>query len=155
MTSRGFRNVSAVLCIVGLLITCSAVSAGADVTKAGRIQERVNHYLAEIPGSRQVSANRILVPGGEMTVGLSVRRACSYEWLCTWKYDNGFDQINYHQCGTYALPNWVGRGGYENNQTTGTYTEFDRLDRSAVRVSYAYDFFDNMDWTPIWYIEVC
>jgi hypothetical protein len=153
--SRGLRKIFAVLCMAGLLVTCGVVSASAGVAKAERVQERVNRYLAEIPGSRQVSANKILIPGGELNVGLAKRRGCSYGWLCTWKYDNGFDEIDYYYCGRYSLPNWIGRGGYENNQTTNTYAEFDRRDGSAVRVSYAYDFYDNMDWTPIWYVEVC
>ncbi|WET76827.1 hypothetical protein P3102_22245 [Amycolatopsis sp. QT-25] len=150
-----FATVLAALTTTAVLFPAAPASADVGAVKARQIQERVDRYLAAIPDSRQVAPGRLAIPGGELTVGDTERQACRHGWLCTWKYDNGFDKINYYRCGTYPLPNWVGRGGFENSQTDNTYTAFKRADGSVVRASYAYDFYDDMDWTPVWHVLVC
>lgn len=148
------RTLLAVVLLIGAALTGTATAADAGTPAAQ--QQRIDRYLAAIPGSHQVSADRISIPGGYLTVGSAVRKPCSPGWLCVWKYDNGFDSAQYYFCGTYALDNWVGYGGLENNQTEGTVSLFKDKNKKTLWKSVAYDFHnDVVYWTPIYYITPC
>ncbi|MGW4064865.1 hypothetical protein ACWEGE_41720 [Amycolatopsis sp. NPDC004747] len=149
------RRFVVLVCLAATAVFGVGTPALADTTK---LQHRVDEYLASIPGSRQVAANRIAIPGGELTLG--AKRGCSREWLCLWKYDNGFDSVSYFVCGTYPLRNWIGWGGLENNQTTGTVARFENRAQETLFTSTAYEFrdtprFDGVYWTPVWYVTPC
>ncbi|UOZ05574.1 hypothetical protein [Amycolatopsis sp. WQ 127309] len=140
--------------MIGALLVGTTETAGAGM--ADLKQNRIDRYLSEISGSYQISADRISIPGGYMTVGSAVRKPCSQGWLCVWKYDNGFDSKQYYRCGTYALKNWIGYGGLENNQTEGTVSLFQDQNKKTLWKSVAYDFHnDVVYWTPIYYITPC
>ena len=154
MRSRAIRTLLTISATVGALLAGTAATAGADPSSP--LQDRVDRYLAGIPGSHQVAADQISIPGGYLTVGSAVRKPCSRGWLCVWKYDNGFDSAQYYYCGTYALNNWIGYGGLENNQTEGTVSLFQDKNKKTLWKSVAYDFHDDVvNWTPIYYITPC
>ncbi|WP_086840067.1 hypothetical protein [Amycolatopsis kentuckyensis] len=154
MHSRAIRLLLTISATAGALLAGTAATADAD--PGSPLQNRVDRYLAEIPGSHQVAADKISIPGGYLTVGSAVRKACTPDWLCVWKYDNGFDSAEYYYCGTYALHNWIGYGGLENNQTEGTVSLFQDENKKTLWKSVAYDFHNHVVyWTPIYYITPC
>ncbi|PVE13074.1 hypothetical protein [Streptomyces scopuliridis] len=146
--------------------TAQTQRAGLTPAQAGELQDRVDGYLAEEPGSRQVSANRIAIEGGDLVVaapgqryardlagpGVSGRApaACAYGHLCLYKPG---DSRDYYRCGTYSLP-WVGDGTFNNNQTRGTTAKFLNSDRSVRWTSRAPQT-GTATWTQVYYVVPC
>ncbi|WP_030673207.1 hypothetical protein [Streptomyces rimosus] len=148
-----------------------AQRAGLTDAQAGRLQAQVDTYVAEL-GGKQVSANKILVPGGSMVVRAPgqayardladrtkapIKPVCDYGHLCGWANGtggngNGFD---YYHCGYYQLPNLVGNGTWGNNQTPGTVGRFYNKDGSERwNTGPAYSS-GTANWTPVWYARPC
>jgi hypothetical protein len=96
-------------------------------------------------------------PGGEYT--------CEYATLCAWAWDTSRDKwkiFHLYNCHKYALSNWVGSGGFNNNQTRGTVARFYGQNGSTqvVPASTAPDirsvYRGNFDgWNPVWFIRNC
>ncbi|MFJ1580064.1 hypothetical protein [Streptomyces sp. NPDC088182] len=140
--------------------------AGLTPAQASELQGRVDGYLAEEPGGRQVSANRIATRGGDLVVtapgqryardlagpGASGRApaACAYGHLCLYRPG---DSRDYYRCGTYSLP-WVGDGTFNNNQTRGTTARFLNSDRSIRWTSRAPQT-GTATWTGVFYVVPC
>ncbi|MFE4372242.1 hypothetical protein ACFRMN_29235 [Streptomyces sp. NPDC056835] len=140
--------------------------AGLTPAQAGELQDRVDGYLAEEPGSRQVSANRIATEGGDLVVAAPGQRyardlagagasgrapaACAYGHLCLYRPG---DSRDYYRCGTYSLP-WVGDGTFNNNQTRGTTARFLNSDRSVRWTSRAPQT-GTATWTGVYYVVPC
>ncbi|WP_121392777.1 hypothetical protein [Actinokineospora cianjurensis] len=151
-----FRILCVALVAVATMVVGSALPAGAAPGQDA-LQARANRYLAEFPGSVQTSPTTIRIPGGELRLGTGETRApkpCSFDWLCLWAYDSN-DSVAYYYCGTYALPNWVGNGALENNQSTGTISRFKNSSQQTLWTSTAYDFLPSVNWTPVWYVTPC
>jgi hypothetical protein len=156
MLSRIFRISCAALIAVTAMVIGGAVPAGAT-PEQDALQARADRYLAEFPGSEQTSPTTIRIPGGEIRLGTGDARAplpCASGWLCLWAYDSD-DSVQYYYCGTYALPNWVGDGALENNQTEGTVARFKNNNQETLWTSTAYDFRESVNWTPVWYVTPC
>jgi hypothetical protein len=107
----------------------------------------VDGYLAKTGGT-QVSANRVLLPGGagDIVVAAPGQReavdlagpaatpdahGCGYGYLRLYvDVDVDVDvnykstRLDYYDCGTYDLPGWQQPGSWVNNQTTGTVAHF-------------------------------
>ncbi|MFB6980631.1 hypothetical protein [Streptomyces scopuliridis] len=146
--------------------TAQTQRAGLTPAQAGELQDRVDGYLAEEPGSRQLSANRIAIEGGDLVVAAPGQRyardlagpgasgrapaACAYGHLCLYKPG---DSRDYYRCGTYSLP-WTGDGTFNNNQTRGTTAKFLNSDRSVRWTSTAPQT-GTATWTQVYYVVPC
>ncbi|MFJ2177779.1 hypothetical protein ACIOHE_33420 [Streptomyces sp. NPDC087851] len=140
--------------------------AGLTHDQAASLQERVDGYLGRLAGSRQVSANKITMPGGDVTVAAPGRRsardlalppvsnrlpaACGSGHLCLYR---GGDTLDYYRCGTYSL-SWTGDGTFNNNQTRNTRARFLNSDRSE-RWSHVAPGTGTASWTPVYYVVPC
>ncbi|MFD7226415.1 hypothetical protein [Streptomyces sp. NPDC056730] len=140
--------------------------AGLTPAQAGELQDRVDGHLAEEPGSRQVSANRIATEGGDLVVAAPGQRyardlagpgasgrapaACASGHLCLYRPG---DSRDYYRCGTYSLP-WVGDGTFNNNQTRGTTARFLNSDRGIRWTSRAPQT-GTATWTGVFYVVPC
>ena len=114
-TRRPFWRTALLLMIaVGALVTspiaASAASAApAPDQQAVHLQQKVANYLAKHPDWRQVSPNKMTIPGGTMTVAAPGDQAnVGYPWGCANGhlciidgYGNYFD---YFYCGFYSFP---------------------------------------------------
>ncbi|MEV7423229.1 hypothetical protein [Streptomyces sp. NPDC091212] len=140
--------------------------AGLTPAQAGELQAEVDGYLAREEGSRQISANRIAVPGGELTVAApgqgfahdlaspaarsALPAACGYGHLCLYR---GGDVLDFFRCGTYNMP-WTGDGTFNNNQTSGTVARFlnsNRTERWSSRAPQT----GTATWTQVYYVVPC
>ncbi|MEV7090001.1 hypothetical protein AB0O07_29650 [Streptomyces sp. NPDC093085] len=140
--------------------------AGLTPGQGAALQGRVDGYLSRLAGGRQVSANRIEMPGGEITVGAPGQRsardlalppvsgalpaACRSGHLCLYR---GSDSLDYYRCGTYNLT-WTGDGTFNNNQTRGTRARFLNFDK-VERWSSAAPETGTATWTPVYYVVPC
>ncbi|MFJ2114325.1 hypothetical protein ACIOEX_20940 [Streptomyces sp. NPDC087850] len=141
--------------------------AGLTADQAGELQGRVDRYLARLEGGEQVSANRIALPGGDLTVAApgqpSARdlaspaasgrlpAACARGYLCLTR---GGDRMDLYRCGTYSMP-WTGDGTFENNQSSGTRARFLNSDRSVRYITDPAYSQGTVTWTPIYYVVPC
>ncbi|MEN2416707.1 hypothetical protein AABB02_01200 [Streptomyces rimosus] len=149
-----------------------ARQAGLTGTQSAQLQAQVDGYVADL-GGKQVSANKILVPGGSMVVRApgqkyahdlaagpakgDIKPACSYGHLCGWANGAGGNgnSFDYYRCGYYQLPNLVGDGTWVNNQTPGTVGRFYNRDGSERwNTGGAYSS-GTASWTPVWYARPC
>ncbi|KOG51189.1 hypothetical protein ADK76_37210 [Streptomyces griseoflavus] len=140
--------------------------AGLTAAQAGRLQAQVDSCVAE-SGGEQVSANKVLVPGGSLVIrapgqayardlaGRSkapVKPACPYGHLCIWANGNAFD---YYACGYFHLPDLVGNGTWVNNQAPGTVARFSSMaGRELWNTGPAYSS-GTADWTLVGYVRPC
>ncbi|GAA4692869.1 hypothetical protein APR04_002167 [Promicromonospora umidemergens] len=96
-------------------------------------------------------------PGGEYT--------CEYATLCAWAWDTSHDKwkiFHLYNCHKYALSNWIGNGGFNNNQTRGTVARFYGQNGSTqvAPASTAYEIRsvnrgDFGGWSPVWFVRNC
>ena len=156
MPSRGaLAAVAAVAALVASPALAGAASASAPA--ANRLQQKVDGYLAAHPGTRQISANRIAIPGGSLTFAApgsdaaSPALSCGSGHLCI--KDGTGETYDYYYCGYYSFDG-VGDGTFNNNQTSGTVAKFYNSDGSLRWTDTAKDT-GTASWTPVYYIRPC
>lgn len=145
--------VAALVCAPALAGTAAAAPAASS--KSAGTQSTVKEYLAVYPGSRQVSANKLLIPGGSLTLAtagvVSPALACGSGHLCI-KDGNG-NTYDYYYCGYYSFYG-LGNGTFNNNQTSGTVAKFYNSDGS-LRWTNTAKYSGTASWTPVFYIRPC
>ncbi|MGC4767483.1 hypothetical protein ACLQ25_00660 [Micromonospora sp. DT44] len=153
--------------------TRQALSAGLSRTQANGLQGKIDNYV-QTYGGRQISANQVdfdgglytaTVPGEPAVRNLSAAAAsvdhCTgaaplYSgWFCAYR-SAGFqgDQLQWYNCGRYNMP-WAGTGSWINNQSDNTDAYLLNRNLSVVVQSFAYDASLSVNWTPVWYVDVC
>lgn len=79
--------------------------------------------------------------------------SCSYGYICG-RAANG-NSFAYTKCGVvYTLPNLVGDGPVNNNQTPGTLATFYDINGDLYDWTYAPEQYST-NWTPYWYAIAC
>ncbi|MFD9302939.1 hypothetical protein ACFWCB_09675 [Streptomyces sp. NPDC060048] len=141
-----------------------ARAAGLTSAQAGRLQNKVDAYLADHTGSRQISANKLATEFGTVTVSApgqaqardlaapGVALACGNGHLCI--TDGLGYYYDYYYCGLYNF-NGVGIGSFNNNQTWGTKAWFYNSDRTIRFYHTAKGSSSNVDWSPVYFIKPC
>ncbi|RSS52925.1 hypothetical protein [Streptomyces sp. WAC06614] len=132
-----------------------ARTAGLTAAEAGALQAEVDAVLARQPGTRQISANRLSMPGGTVTLpapgALGAPLACANGHLCI--TDGQGRNYDYYHCGYYDF--WgVGDGTFNNNQTWGTRARFYNENGSERWSNVAKDT-GTASWTPVFHIRPC
>lgn len=132
-------------------------AAGLTATQADKLQDRVEEYVTSHKGARQVAADKVAIPGGDVTLAVpgttpgTTAISCSSGWLCI--QDGYGDRYNYYYCGYYDF--WgIGDGVFNNNQTWGTVAKFYNRDGSLRWTNTAKDT-GTASWTPVWHIRPC
>lgn len=157
--------VAALMLGLALTSTASAAPAALHATthskpkfkgdQAAQLQRKIDTYLDEHPGARQVT---IEIPGGQMTMSVSgdedasLLLACSYKWLCI--QDGRGINYSYFNCGLYSFPG-VGTGPFNNNQTPGTVARFLGSNSSDQLFTSTAPGQGTANWTPVYYIRPC
>ncbi|MEU6539019.1 hypothetical protein [Streptomyces sp. NPDC047000] len=132
-------------------------SAASGAVQATQLQLQVNSYLATHPGTHQISANKIAIPGGSVTLAaagtntVSPAISCGSGHLCI--QDGTGATYDYYYCGYYSFDG-VGDGTFNNNQTSGTVAKFYNSDGSLRWTNTAKDT-GTASWTPVYYIRPC
>ena len=155
------RRVLAAVALVTVALTMTAGTAAATPDRAG--SEPVAQRGAAISTA---AAEPTMWPPAERVAWYNdgVRHNnsadCVRGLLCLDVVDptrNTYKVFYLRRCTTRALHNFYGTGIPEfiNNQTPGTVTRF--LDRNGrvLFTSTAYNVGVKIDWTPVWYIDVC
>ncbi|WP_129786957.1 hypothetical protein [Promicromonospora panici] len=116
---------------------------------------------AEVGGDFGITA----VPTISPTVAVSYANpgqqyGCEYGTMCAWAWDtsqNKWKIFHLYNCRTYALSNWIGDGGWDNNQTTGTVARFYGSNGSTqvLSPSTAFERRHPISWNPVYYIRNC
>lgn len=143
-----------------------AKRAGLSAQERASLQKQVDQVLAHYPKGKQVSANKVQLNGGSVTLrapgqkvahnladGFKAKSAytCNYGHLCMTVHGHIKD---FWKCQTWKLYNWTGDGVFVNNQTPGTVARFYNQDGSQRWSSTAYER-GTATWDPIWKIKVC
>ncbi|MFK0174049.1 hypothetical protein ACIQU5_35300 [Streptomyces sp. NPDC090306] len=155
------RRVLATLASAAIL-AASPVLAGAATAASGPagtalLQQQVNGYVAAHPGTHQISANKVAIPGGSVTLAApgnseaSAALACANGHLCI--QDGTGDVYDYYYCGYYSFDG-IGDGTFNNNQTSGTTARFYNSNGSLRWYNTAKDT-GTASWTPVYYIRPC
>jgi hypothetical protein len=151
--------------------SAQAQKAGLSSAQAEHLQTEVDGYVAKTGGT-QVSANKILIPGGDMVVrapgqkvaqdladpsAISPKLTCAYGHLCGAADGAGGNgaTFDYYYCGYYELPGLVGDGHWINNQTSGTVAYFYNSDGSFRWATGGAYSTGTASWTPVWYVSPC
>ncbi|QXE39361.1 hypothetical protein KQY30_23355 [Streptomyces sp. GMY02] len=148
--------VAAMALVLGQLAVGSASAAPA--VEASKLQQKIDRYVDTHPGTEQISANKVRIPGGTLTVavpGTTPRTAaapsCSHGWLCI--QDGLGDYYDYYDCGYYEF--WgIGDGTFNNDQTSGTVARFYNSDGTQRWSNTAKDT-GTASWSPVYYIRPC
>jgi hypothetical protein len=80
---------------------------------------------------------------------------CSYGHLCGVADGAGGNgqSFDFYQCGTYPLPNLIGDGHFNNNQTPGTTAVFHKADGTSWSTTAPEQ--GTASWTPVQSVTVC
>ncbi|HZG06661.1 MAG TPA: hypothetical protein VE546_24365 [Streptomyces sp.] len=126
-------------------------------TQAAQLQERVENYLDKHSEARRISADKLSIPGGTVTLaapGTNVGTtaiSCSSGWLCI--QDGYGDRYDYYYCGYYDF--WgLGDGVFNNNQSSGTVARFYNNNGTLRWTNTAKDT-GTASWTPVYHIRPC
>ncbi|MEV6674294.1 peptidase inhibitor family I36 protein [Streptomyces sp. NPDC051162] len=154
-----------------------AEHAGLTGAQSVALQKDVDRYVAQT-GGKQVSANRIDVPGGFVLVAVPGEKYardlrtttrpksaadCDYLNFCGWPQANYEGTVWEHSsCNFYwEIPNgWNSGGSWWNNQSSGTVARMYNKSKHLVFQTKpaqvnggSYDAHGN--WHPVWYVKVC
>jgi len=161
MSSR--KTLSTVAAAAALLVCPALAGAASAAPSSGHtdhLQQRVDHYLAAHPGSHQISADKIAIRGGVLTLAPAHRStattaspalSCASGHLCI--QDGLGDVYDFYYCGYYDFDG-VGDGTFNNNQTSGTVAKFYNSDGSLRWTNTAKDT-GTASWTPVYHIRPC
>ncbi|MBW5485037.1 hypothetical protein [Streptomyces bambusae] len=132
-----------------------AKAAGLTTSQAAELQAEVDSVLAQQPGTRQIGANKLSMPGGTLTLpapgSLGAALACDNGHLCI--TDGQGKNYDYYYCGYYDF--WgIGNGTFNNNQTWGTRARFYNENGSERWSNVAKDT-GTASWTPVYHIRPC
>ncbi len=145
------RELAATLLAAGTLITGSAVALTGPAFAAG-------HAKSSPAAAKRVLTNAlknhtIVKPGKVRVSAVTPKLACSYKFVCG-QAANGHS-FAYSKCDVgYQLPNLVGGGSLNNNQTKGTTAYFYDKNANFLFSSVAPEQ-RNVNWTPVWYAVAC
>ncbi|MDQ0994531.1 hypothetical protein [Streptomyces sp. V3I7] len=144
--------------------TRQALGAGLTRTQADRLQRSVDAYRAGNLDARQVSANKLTIPGGSLTLpapGQKTARdlaaatsapSCSSGHLCI--VDGRGYRYDYYYCGEAYPFDGIGAGTFNNNQTWFTKAKFLNSNLTTRWTNTAKDT-GTADWTPVYYVIAC
>ncbi|MEN8655439.1 hypothetical protein ABCR94_33905 [Streptomyces sp. 21So2-11] len=145
--------------------TAQALDAGLTSPQAAQLQQQVDSYLAKHSEARQVSANKLAIGGGSLTLAApgqqpardlaapsnSALLPCASGHLCIRDgYGNNYD---YYYCGYYSFGG-AGDGTFNNNQSWGTRARFYNSNGTE-RWSHVAKGSGTASWTPVYYIRPC
>jgi hypothetical protein len=145
--------------VLGLAETASAAPAGtrtAAVTGVSGPASAAQRAQDIVRAAVKANPQRGATPArsGSATV-VQPALSCPYKYICG-KAANG-NSFQYARCDyAFTLPNLVGNGPENNNQTPGTTAYF--FDQNANQVDpYETSAPDQrtVNWTPIWYVVAC
>jgi hypothetical protein len=130
-----------------------AVPASADTgTTVHQSGTRVTSVPAGVP--RKLSQAQMAAATAAPAAGaVAPNLACSVGYVCG-KAANGHSFAYYHCNHLYTLPDMVGVGPYNNNQTGNAAAYYYDQDGWLIWVSIAPDQ-GTVDWTSIWYAYAC
>lgn len=157
-----------VLCVLGGSQTALA-SDGGSATDGTRVTGVTTQYrtlvLPPAPDKADRDAGTLAIPTISPSVAVSYANpgqqyGCEYGTMCAWAWDtsqNKWKIFHLYNCRTYALSNWVGDGGWDNNQTTGTVARFYGSNGSSevLPASTAFERRHPISWNPVYYIRNC
>jgi hypothetical protein len=162
-----------VLCVLGGSQTALASDGGSttDGTRVTGVTTQYRTFVAPpAPAEADGGAGTLAVPTISPTVAVSYADPggeynCEYGTLCAWAWDtsqNKWKIFHLYICRTYSLSNWIGSGGFNNNQTAGTIARFYGQNGSTqvVPASTAPDVRsvnrgNFPGWDPVWFIRNC
>ncbi|MFD9412385.1 hypothetical protein ACFWBN_36005 [Streptomyces sp. NPDC059989] len=140
-----------------------AIGAGLTGPQATELQRKVDEVLAKDSKARQVSANKLMISGGSLTLAAPGQRqardlaapdaalACDNGHLCI--TDGRGSYYDYYYCGYYDF--WgIGDGTFNNNQTWGTRARFYN-ENGSERWSNVAKATGTASWTPVYHIRPC
>ncbi|MFI9485590.1 hypothetical protein ACIG47_04305 [Promicromonospora sp. NPDC052451] len=159
----------ALLCALG---GAQAAQAAGDATTNGTRVTNVpaqDRTLVLPPAPTETSARgdrgALAVPTISPSVTVSYANpgqqyGCEYGTMCAWAWDtsqNKWKIFHLYNCRTYTLYNWVGDGGWDNNQTTGTVARFYGSNGSTqvLDPSTAFERRHPESWDPVYFIRNC
>lgn len=165
-----------VLCVLGgsQAALASDAGQGAAATDGTRVTGLTTQYrtytLPPAPAEADGGAGALAVPTINPTVAVSYadpggEYTCEYGTLCAWAWDTSHNKwkiFHLYNCHQYALSNWSGSGGFNNDQTVGTVARFYGQNgstqvepastapdiRSVNRGNFG-------GWDPVWFIRNC
>ncbi|MFE2696377.1 SH3 domain-containing protein [Streptomyces mirabilis] len=141
-----------------------AVKAGLTHAQAAQLQQKVDGYVSGNPAARQISANKLKIPGGSLTLPAPGQKkardlassaaapACASGHLCILDGRGYF--YDYYECGLEYPFDGIGDGTFNNNQTWFTKAYFLNSDHSTRWTNTAKDS-GTASWTPVFYIIAC
>ncbi|WP_411084688.1 peptidase inhibitor family I36 protein [Streptomyces sp. cmx-18-6] len=148
-----------------------AREAGLSGAEARALQAEIDANLAKW-GGKQVSANRIKLPGGDLTLALPGEKYardlgtkggaqaagnCPSTYVCAYKGENFTGtQLNFFTCGTLNRITWNTTGSWRNAQKSTLYAKFyseDKVLRWTSPGGYSED--ASADWRWVWYLSPC
>lgn len=150
-----------------------ARAAGLNAAQIAQLQREVAGYVAET-GGRQVSANKVVFAGGDVTVAVPGQRyaydlaggvvpntwpTCYYGDLCAYSGESGTGTKKTYYICQDALPFSSGYGSFDNNQTTGTRAYFYRWKSADLTylayTSIAHDRVTSWNWSGTADVRTC
>lgn len=165
-----------VLCVLGgsqaaVASDAAQGSASTDGTRVTDVSKQYRTFVAPPAPAEAIGGAGILaVPTINPTVAVSYADPggeynCEYGTMCAWAWDtsqNKWKIFHLYNCRAYALSNWMGNGGFNNNQTTGTVARFYGQNGSTqvVPPSTAPDVRsvnrgNFPGWDPVWFVRNC
>ncbi|MET8647997.1 hypothetical protein [Streptomyces sp. NPDC004675] len=144
--------------------TTQALQAGLTRAQAARLQHAVDDYSEGNPDARQVSANKLMIPGGSVTLPVpgqnqardlgasAAAPSCSSGHLCI--VDGRGYRYDYYYCGEAYAFDGIGAGTFNNNQTWFTKARFLNSNYTTRWTNTAKDT-GTADWTPVYYVIAC
>ncbi|MFC8075188.1 peptidase inhibitor family I36 protein [Streptomyces sp. NPDC057307] len=149
-----------------------ARGAGLTGSEAKALQAEANAHLAKWGGT-QTAANRIQLPGGELTLVLpgekyardlnakggarTAAASCPYTYVCAYPgRDFTGTELRLFTCDYQARIYWSGTGSWINNQRSALRAKFydsGRVLRWTSPGGYSED--RAADWTWVWYLSPC
>ncbi len=145
------RKTAATLIASGALLTASVV--GLTGSASAHSQAVGAKPTAKSVLSQALKKHTVVKAGNAHASAVTPKLACSYKYVCG-QAANGHS-FAYTKCDVaYELPNLVGRGPLNNNQTAGTTSYFFDKNADPLFTSNAPQQ-TTVDWTPVWYAVAC
>lgn len=136
------RKLAATLLAAGSIVTASAIGLTSSASAASQPSQGTRVTHAGLSAEQMSTAAKAAPALG-----------CAYGHICG-QGANG-NRFDYLKCKTvYQLPNLVGNGPLNNNQTPGTVANFYDHNGGFLFSSTAPDQHD-VNWTPVWFVRAC
>lgn len=149
-----------IIAAAALTLAATSLASGAMAAEGGSVDLKTGSAVEEV-GTAAVSPT--VSPAAERTfhqTGGIRNYACPSGRLCVDVWDptaNTYKVFQFYRCQTHALRGFYSTytPEYENNQTTGTATYFERSAGDRYLRSTAKHAERGINWDPINYIDVC